>query len=173
MKSVATASKVGSKSGDGEALAAGRISHSRKVSKSKAVGCKSLGSTPKFPPPISRKMGAGDKVDSTMRHTIRKPAGFLQQETSTPIQLLGSSGPADCGKAAPKYVQLKWVWVHSLSPMDSDDSNPDPATNEVLLGDHLNETDWSQPTPCNSCELSPLTEAPCRHDDSVVELEAS
>ena len=57
VKSVAAASEVGSQSGDGEALAAGWISHSRKVSKSKVVGHKSLGSTPRFIPPISRKMG--------------------------------------------------------------------------------------------------------------------
>ena len=57
--------------------------------------------------------------------------------------------------------------------MDLDDSNPDLAANEVLLGDNLNKTDRFQPTPCNSCELSPVTEAPCHHGDSVVELEAS
>ena len=36
-----------------------------------------------------------------------------------------------------------------------------------------NETDWSQPTPCNSHESSPVPEGHCHHDDSVVELEAS
>ena len=59
VKSMATTSKVGSKSGDGEALTAGQVSHSRKVSKSKVVGHKSLGSTPKSPPPISKRNGGG------------------------------------------------------------------------------------------------------------------
>ena len=76
--------------------------------------------------------------------------------------MLGSSGPGDCGKAAPISVQQKWVRVWSLSPV-----------NEVSLGDNLNEIDWSQPTPCNLCELLPVSQAPCHHDDSVVELEAS
>ena len=57
--------------------------------------------------------------------------------------------------------------------MDSDDSNPDPAASDFLLGHHLNETDWSQPTPCNSCESSPVPEGHHHHDDNVVELEAS
>ena len=137
---MAAASEVGLQSGDEEALVAGQRSCSRKVSKSKVVGHKSLGSTLKFPPPISRKM-EGNKVDTTTRCTIQKPAHFLQQDTSTPIHLLGSSGPGDHGKAAPKSVQQKWVQVHSLSPMDSDDSNPDPAASDISLGHHLNETD--------------------------------
>ena len=87
--------------------------------------------------------------------------------------MLGSSGPGDYGKAAPKAAQLKQVRVHSLSPMDLDDLNLDLTASEVLLGDNLTETDWSQPTPCNSHESSPVTEAPHCHDDSVVELEAS
>ena len=104
VKGVAAAFEVGSQSGDGEAPVAGWRSCSRKVSKSKVVGQKSLGSTPRFSPPISRKMG-GDKVGTTTGCTIWKPAHFLQQETSTPIHLLGSSGPGDYGKAAPKSVQ--------------------------------------------------------------------
>ena len=62
VKSVAATSEVGSKSGDGEALIAGGISHCRKVSKSKVVGYKSLGSTPRFPPPISKEMGGGGRL---------------------------------------------------------------------------------------------------------------
>ena len=57
--------------------------------------------------------------------------------------------------------------------MDLDDSNPDPAASDVLLGHHWNETDQSQPTPCNSHESSPVPEGNHHHDDSVVELEAS
>ena len=45
VKNVATASKVGLISGAGDALAAGQMSHSRKVSKSKVMSHKSLGST--------------------------------------------------------------------------------------------------------------------------------
>ena len=91
----------------------------------------------------------------------------------TPIHLLGSSSPGDHGKAAPKLVQQTQVHVQSLSPMDSGDSNPDPAASDVSLGHHLNETDWSQPTPCNSYESSPVPEGHCHHDDNVVELKAS
>ena len=93
-----------------------------------------------------------------------KTSTFYTARQSTPIQLLGSSGPGDHGKAAPKLVQQKWVWVHSLSPMDLDDLNPDPSASDISLGHHLNETYQSQPTPCNSYES---------YDDSVVELEAS
>ena len=57
--------------------------------------------------------------------------------------------------------------------MDLDDLNLDSAANEVSLGDNLNETDWSQPTPCNSCESLPVSQASHHQDDSVVELEAS
>ena len=148
---MAATSKVSLNDGAGEAPAAGWRSCSRKVSKSKVVGCKSLGATPRFPPPISRKMGP-DKVDTTAGHTIWKPVQFLQQDTSTPIHLLGSSGPGDHGKAAPKLVQQKWVQVRSPSPVESDDSNPDPAASDVSLGHHLDETDQSQAMPCNSCE---------------------
>ena len=56
--------------------------------------------------------------------------------------------------------------------MDSDDLNLDSATNEVSLGDNLNETDWSQPTPYNSRESVPVSQPSRNHDDSVVELEA-
>ena len=108
VQNVATASKLGLNDGVGEALAAGWRSHSRKVSKSKVVGHKSLDTTLRFPLPISRKMGV-DKVGITAGHTIRKPVRFLQQDTSTPIHLLGSSGPGDCRKAAPNLVQQKWV----------------------------------------------------------------
>ena len=94
-KNMAAASKVGSNDGVGEAPAVGQRSHSRKVSKIKVVGCKSLGATLRFPPPISRKMGT-DKVDITAGPTIQKPAQFLQQDTSTPVHLLGSSGPGHC-----------------------------------------------------------------------------
>ena len=92
------ASEVGSQSGDGEALVAGWRSHSGKVSKSKVVD-----STLRFPPPISRKM-RGDKVDTTTGCTIQKPVWFLQQDMSTPIHLLGSTGPGDHEKATPKSV---------------------------------------------------------------------
>ena len=70
VKSVVATSKVGSNSGDGEASVAGQRSHSGKVSKSKVVGHKSLGFTPRFPPPISRKMGGGDNMDTTAGCTI-------------------------------------------------------------------------------------------------------
>ena len=168
---MAAASEVGSQSGDGEAPVAGQRSHSRKVSKSKVVGQKSFGSTPRFPPSISRKMVGGDKVGTTTGCIIQKPTHF-SQETSTAIHLLGSSGPGDHGKTAPKSVQQKWVWVWSLSPMDLDDSNPDPATSDISFGHHLDETDQSQPTPCNSQESSPVPEAHHHQNDSVVELEA-
>ena len=62
VKSMAAASKVGSQSGDGEAPVAGQRSCSRKISKSKVVGHKSLGSTLRFPLPISRKMGGGTRL---------------------------------------------------------------------------------------------------------------
>ena len=62
VKSVATTSEVVLKSGDGEALTTGQISCSRKVSKSKVVGCKSLGSTPRFPPLSSKKIGGGGRL---------------------------------------------------------------------------------------------------------------
>ena len=100
---MAITSKVGLNDGVGEAPAAGQKSRSRKISKSKVVGRKSLGSTQRFPPPISKKMGA-DKVDIIAGHIIWKPAQLLQQDTSTPVHLLGSSGPGDCGKAAQKLV---------------------------------------------------------------------
>ena len=57
--------------------------------------------------------------------------------------------------------------------MESDDSNLDSPANEVSLGDNLNEIDQSKPTPCNSCESLPVSQASHHHDDSVVELEAS
>ena len=57
--------------------------------------------------------------------------------------------------------------------MELDDLNPDLAASNVSLGHHLDETDRSQPTPCNSCESSPVLEINHHHDDSVVELEAS
>ena len=69
VKNVATASKVGLNDGVGEAPAAGWRSCSRKVSKSKVVGHKSLDTTLRFPPPISRKIGV-DKVDITAGCTI-------------------------------------------------------------------------------------------------------
>ena len=101
---MATASTVSSNDGAGEALAAGQRSHSRKVSKSKVMGCKSLGCTLKFPSPISKQMGV-DQVDRTAGCFIQTPAWFLQQDTSTPVHLLGSSGPGDHGQAA-----LKLLW---------------------------------------------------------------
>ena len=54
VKSVAATSEVSLKSGDGEALTDGQISHSRKVSKSKVVGHKSLGFTSRSAAPISK-----------------------------------------------------------------------------------------------------------------------
>ena len=164
---MAAASKVGLNDGVGKALAAGQRSCSRKVSKSKVVGHKSLGTTPRFLLPISRKMGV-DKVDITVGYTIQKPVQFLQQDTSTPIHLLASSGSGDHGKAAPNLVQQKWVWVRSLSPAESDDSNPDPAASDVPLGHHLDKTDWSQPTPCNSHESSPVPAGQGTLDDNLV-----
>ena len=170
VKSVAAASEVGSQSGDGDTPVAGQRSHSGKVSKSKVVGCKSLGSTLRFPPPISWKMG-GEKVDTTTGHTIQKPACFSQQDINShsSVGQLWAWGP---WKSCSKIGAAKVGWVWSLSPMDLDDSNPDPAASDVSLG-HLNETDWSQPTPCNSRESSPVPEGHCHHDDNVVELEAS
>ena len=86
------------------------------------------------------------------------------------MHLLGSSGPGDHGKAAPKSVQQKQDWVWSPNPMDFNDSNPDPAASDVSLGHHLNETNWSQPTSCNSCESSPVSEGHHCHDDNVIEF---
>ena len=117
-------------------------------------------------------MGGGN-MNTTASHTIQKPAQFLQQDTSTPIHLLGSSGPGDHGKAAPKLLQQKWVQVRSPSPMESDDSNPDPTASDVSSGHHLDKTHWSQHTPCNSYESSLVPEGQCTLDDNVVELEAS
>ena len=97
----------------------------------------------------------------------------MQQDTSTPIHLLGSSGPGHHGKATPKLVQQKSFWVRSLSPMELDNSNSDSAANDVSLGHHLDETDRSKPTPCNSHESSPVPEGQHTLDDNVVELEAS
>ena len=57
--------------------------------------------------------------------------------------------------------------------MDLDDSNHDPSASDVLLGHHLNKTDQSLPTSCNSHESSPVPEGHHHHDDNVVELEAS
>ena len=77
VKGVAAASEVGSQSedgdGDGEALAAGQRSHSRKVSKSKVVGQNSLGATPRFPPPVSRKIGGsrlGQQLDALFNSSL-------------------------------------------------------------------------------------------------------
>ena len=172
VKDVAAASEVGSNDGAGEAPATGQRSCSRKVSKSKVVGCKSLGSTLRFPPPHFQEKGA-DQVDITTGCIIQKPAWFLQQDTSTPVHLLGSSGPWDCGQAAPKLVQQKWVQVRSLSPVELDGLNPDPDASDVSLGHHLDETDQSQPTPCNSHDSSPVPAGQGTPDDNLVELEAS
>ena len=57
--------------------------------------------------------------------------------------------------------------------MDSDNSHPEPTASDISLGQHLNETDQSQPTTCNSSEQSPVPAKSCHHDDSLVELEAS
>ena len=56
--------------------------------------------------------------------------------------------------------------------MESDDSNPNPATSDASLGHHLDKTDWSQPTPCNSCESSLVPAGQGTLDDILVELEA-
>ena len=56
--------------------------------------------------------------------------------------------------------------------MDLDDLNPDPAASDISLDHHLDETDQSQPIPCNLCESSPIPEGHHHQDDSVVELEA-
>ena len=140
-----------------------------KCQNQKVVGCKSLGSAPRFQPPISKKIGGG-KVDTTMRRTIRKPACFSQQARITFIY--SAALALGTGKAASKAVHQKWVRIRSLSPMDLEYSNLDSAANEISLGDNLNETDWSQLTPCNSHESLPVSQASCCHDDSVVELEA-
>ena len=123
----------------------------------------------KIPSTHLQEDGGGGKVGTTTICTIWKPAHFLHQETSIPIHLLGSSGPRDHGKAAPKLVHQKQVEVWSPNPTDLDDSNPDPAASDVLLGHHLDKTDWPQPIPCNSCESSPVPDAHHHQDDSVVE----
>ena len=66
-----------------------------------------------------------------------------------------------------------WVWVRSLSPVESDDLNPDPATSDILLGHHLDKTDQSQPTPCNSHESSSVPAGQGTLDDNLVEFEVS
>ena len=97
----------------------------------------------------------------------------MQQDNSTSVHLLDSSGPGDYGKAAPKLVRQKWVWVRSLSPVESDDSNPNPAASDISLGHHLDKTDWSEPTPCNLHDSSPVLTGHGTPDDNLVELEAS
>ena len=87
--------------------------------------------------------------------------------------LLGSSGPGDHGEVAPIFVEQKWVQMHSLSPMDLNDSHPESTASDVSLGQHLNKTDQSQPTPCNLHEQSPVPARSHLHDDSLVKLEAS
>ena len=57
--------------------------------------------------------------------------------------------------------------------MESDELNIDPAASDVSLGHHLDETDWSQPTPYNSCESSLVSVGQGTLDDNLVELEAS
>ena len=96
----------------------------------------------------------------------------MQEDTLITIHLLGSLGPGDHGKTAPKSVHMKRVRVRSPSPMELDDSNLDLTASEVLLGDNLTKTDESQPTACNSHESSPVPVAADCPDDSVVELEA-
>ena len=113
-------------------------------------------------------------MDLTTTCTIRKPAHFLEKETSIPFHLLGSLGPGDHGKPAPKAVQQSQVRVQSPNPMESDDSNLDHAASAVSMGDNPMEADQSPPpTPCNSHESSPVTRTFHPQDDSVVELEAS
>ena len=85
VKGVAAASEVGSQSGDGEAPAAGQRPHSRKVSKSKVVGQKSLGSTPRFPPPISKKMGGGTRLGQQMNAPSRNQNIFCNKKLQTPF----------------------------------------------------------------------------------------
>ena len=63
--------------------------------------------------------------------------------------------------------------MRSLSPVELDDLNPDPAASDVSLGHHLDGTDQSQPTPCNSCDSSPAPAGQDTPDDNLVELEAS
>ena len=87
---MAASSEVGVHAGAGKAPAASWISHSRKVSKLKVVGHKSLGSTLRFPPPITKNMG-GYKMDKTVTQIIRKLAYCSQQDKSIPNHLLGSS----------------------------------------------------------------------------------
>ena len=69
VKSIAATSEIGLKSGDGEAPTAGQLSCSRKGSKSKVVGHKSIGSTQRFPPPISKKMGGGSGYNNNHQKT--------------------------------------------------------------------------------------------------------
>ena len=106
LKVMASTSQVDVHAGAGEALAASWISCSRKVSKSKVVGHKSLGSPPRFPPPITKDMEV-DKSDKTATQVIRKPPHFSQQHKPIPEHLLDSSGPGDHGKAAPNFGAAK------------------------------------------------------------------
>ena len=60
--------------------------------------------------------------------------------------------------------------------MESDDLNLNPAASDILLGHHLDKTDWSQPTPCNLHDSSLIHMIPAGQgipDDNLVELEAS
>ena len=160
-------SEVGVHAGPGEALIASWISHSRKVSKSKVVGHKSLD----FHFPLPR-IWEGTKW-TKQQLGLSGNWHVFHSRMSIPNHLLGSSGPGDHGKAAPMSVQQKRVQVHSLSPMDLDDSVPEPTASDVSLGQHLNETDQSQPTPCNLHEQSPVPDGSHHHDDCLFKLEAS
>ena len=63
--------------------------------------------------------------------------------------------------------------MRSQSPVESDDLNPNPAASDISLGHHLDETDQSQPTPCNSCDSSSVPAGQGTPDDNLVELEVS
>ena len=173
VKSVAIASKIGSQSGDGEAPAPGQISHSRKVSKSKVVSHRSLGSTPRFPPPISRNLGGQGWYNNEMYQ--QEAIMFFTARHVNSHSLIEQLRPWGLWKSCSKICAAK-VGLGAFTEPNGfieDDSNSDPAASNILLGHHLNETDHSQFTPCNSCESLPVPEGHCCHDDSMVELEAS
>ena len=77
------------------------------------------------------------------------------------------------GKAAPKLVQQKQVWVQSPSPMDSDDLNSDPAAGDVSLGHHPDETDWSQPIYMSCHRDGGRSQGDTRHSMPLVRRQGS
>ena len=106
VKNVAATSKIGLNDGVGEALAAGWRFCSRKVSKSKVVGSKSLGSTPRFPPPHFKENGGSQGGhNSRSHHQETSPvfaAGHLNSCSS-----LGQLWPWGLWKSCPKIGVAK------------------------------------------------------------------